>query len=188
MIDGKPDIRPEIEKFTKLKKRGKYFIGLCPIHEEKTPSFYVNEEKQICACWGCGFYGDVIDFIMKLHNFNFKDACRYLGIIPGKPAPIDPAIQRQKKIQKDYEMAISNLYESFCKWARNLHALRIQVERNPGALTEQGAALFAERMGELAAIDFKIDLLLKGDFEDKIFLLRGHRDAHCSGEIRSAAA
>ena len=188
MIYGKPDARTEIEKYTKLKKSGNNLQGLCPLHSEKTPSFFLNEETQTCVCYGCGFRGDVIDFIMLLHKLSFKDALVYLGIKKGKPIQIDPAIARQKKIQKDYETAITNLYESLCEQARSLHKLRIQVEQNPGALTEQGAILFAQHMGELAEIDFKLDTLLKGSFEDKIFLLRGNGDAYRGGEIRPTAA
>jgi hypothetical protein len=125
---------------------------------------------------------------MLLYKLSFKDACKHLSIIPGKPAPIDPAIQRRKKIQKDYEMAIHNLWEKLCERSRALHKLKIKVKNNPGTLTEQGAALFSERMGELAQVDFKLNTLLQGSFEDKIFLLRGKGDAHCGGQFRSAAA
>jgi DNA primase len=187
MIEGKPDIiatmeREEIE----VKRRGRDFW--LKHHGEKTASCKISPENQTFYCFGCGSKGDVIDFIMELHGLSFKDACKYLSIIPGKPAPIDPAIQRRKKIQQEYERAVNNLYESLCQQARHLHSLRIKVEKNPGALTEAGAILFAQRMAELAQVDFKLDTLLKGDFEDKIFLLRGNGDAYCGGEIRSATA
>jgi DNA primase len=181
---NKPDIVHIIEQEGIELKRGK---ALCPFHTERTPSFIVNQKNQTFHCFGCGERGDVIDFKMKLHGLSFKDALVYLGIKSGQPVRVDPAIARQKKIQKDYETVINNLYEKFCQQSRELHKVRIQVKDNPGALTEQGAAYFAGLMGELAEIDFKLDTLIEGSFEDKIFLLKGEQYAYC-GEIKSAAA
>jgi len=182
---NKPDIIATLEREGIEIKRSK---APCPFHSERTPSFIVNADKQTFHCFGCGEHGDVIDFIMKLHKLSFKDALVYLGIKTGEPIRIDPAIARQKKIQKEYEAAIHNLWEKLCERSRALHKIKLKVRRNPGSLSEQGAALFAGRMGELAETDFRLDTLLNGSFEEKIFLLRGERDAHRGGEIGSAAA
>ena len=173
-MQNKPDICRIIEQEGIELKRGK---ALCPFHSEKTPSFVVNKEKQIFHCFGCGEHGDVITFIMKLKGITFKEALVYLGIKSGEPVKVNPAIQREKQIQKEYEQAIYDLYESLCKQSRELHEVRIRVKQNPGALTEQGAVYFARLMGELAEIEFKIDTLLQGDFEDKILLLRSEMNA-----------
>ncbi|PKN39054.1 MAG: hypothetical protein CVU62_02330 [Deltaproteobacteria bacterium HGW-Deltaproteobacteria-2] len=182
-MDNKPDIKHVIEQEGIELKRGK---ALCPFHSEKTPSFMVNRDRQTFHCWGCGESGDVISFIMKLKGITFKDALIYLGIKSGQPVRVDPTIAREKKIQKDYEEAINNLYEKLCQQSRELHKVKIQVKENPGALTEQGAAYFAGLMGALAEIEFKIDLLFKGNFEDKIILLRGERNAF-GREIKQTA-
>jgi len=182
-MENKPDIVHIIEQEGIELKRGK---ALCPFHAEGTPSFMVNRDRQTFHCWGCGEHGDVISFIMKLKDITFKNALVYLGIKSGQPVKVDPAIAWEKKIQKDYETAINNLYENLCQQSRELHKIRIQVKENPGALTEQGAAHFAELMGKLAEIGFKIDTLLKGNFEDNIFLLRGEEYA-CCGEIKQTA-
>lgn len=182
-MGNKPDIIHIIEQEGIELKRGK---ALCPFHAERTPSFMVNRDRQTFHCWGCGEHGDVISFIMKLKGIPFKDAFVYLGIKSGQPVKVDPAIAREKKIQKDYEEAINNLYEKLCQQSRELHKFRIQVKENPGVLTDQGAAYFAEQMGKLAEIDFKLDTLLKGNFEDKIFLLRGEKYAYC-GETKQTA-
>lgn len=184
-MENKPDIVHIIEQEGIELKRGK---ALCPFHSERTPSFIVNSNKQIFHCFGCGEHGDVISFIMKLKNITFKDALVYLGMKNGEPVKVDPAIQREKQFQKDYEKAIHDLYESLCQQSRELHKARIKVKENPGALTEQGAAYFAGLMGELAEIEFKIDILFKGNFEDKIFLLRGNKNAHCREIKQSAVA
>ncbi|OQB44629.1 MAG: DNA primase [bacterium ADurb.Bin157] len=182
-MENKPDIRRIIEQEGIELKRGK---ALCPFHDERTPSFTVNEQKQTFRCWGCGENGDVITFIMKLKGISFPEALIYLGISRGAPVKVNPAIQREKQIQKNYEAAVNNLYENLCQQSRKLHNVRVSVKRNPGALTEQGAACFAEQMGTLAEIEFKIDLLLSGTFEDKIILLRGENNA-CCGTIKHTA-
>ena len=182
-MENKPDIRRIIEQEGIELKRGK---ALCPFHDERTPSFTVNEKWQTFHCWGCGEHGDVISFIMKLKGITFKDALVYLGMKSGRPIKADPAIQREKQIQKDYEKTIHDLYESLCQQSRKLHKVRIKVKESPGALTEQGAAYFAGLMGELAEIEFKIDILLRGGFEDHIFLLRGEQYAF-GREIKQSA-
>jgi DNA primase len=182
-MENKPDIIHIIEQEGIELKRGK---AICPFHAERSPSFMVNQYKQTFHCFGCGEHGDVISFIMKLKGVSFKDALVYLGIKSGQPVKVDPAIAREKKIQKDYETAINNLYEKLCEQSRELHKVRILAKENPGALTEQGAAYFAELMGKLAEIDFKIDTLLRGNFEDNIFLLRGEKYADC-GKIKQTA-
>ncbi|MCS7199274.1 MAG: DNA primase [Caldimicrobium sp.] len=63
-----------ISQYVKLKKVGSNYVGLCPFHQEKTPSFTVSGEKQIFKCFGCGASGDVISFYMKLKNLDFKEA------------------------------------------------------------------------------------------------------------------
>lgn len=65
--------------YVDLKKKGKEYSGLCPFHGEKTPSFTVNENKQIFQCFGCGAGGDVIDFIQEYHGCEFKRAAEILG-------------------------------------------------------------------------------------------------------------
>jgi DNA primase len=149
---SKPDIVHIIEQEGIELKRGK---ALCPFHGERTPSFMVNQKKQTFHCFGCGEHGDVVDFIMKLHGLSFKDALVYLGIKNGQPVRVDPSIARQRKIQHDYETAINNLYEKLCRKSRELYKVKLYVQTNPGALTEQGAAYFAGLMGKLAEIDFK---------------------------------
>lgn len=67
------DIVGEIQKHVTLSKRGQNFVGLCPFHSEKTPSFYVSPLKKIFHCFGCGENGDVITFMMKHENLSFKE-------------------------------------------------------------------------------------------------------------------
>jgi len=78
-IREKTDIVSVISDFVPLKKRGRNFIGLCPFHSEKTPSFTVSQEKQMFHCFGCGEGGNVFTFLMKTNNLEFTDAVQYLA-------------------------------------------------------------------------------------------------------------
>lgn len=78
-IKSRIDIVELISEYISLKKAGKNFLGLCPFHNEKTPSFTVNREKQMYYCFGCGEKGDVFAFLMRLHNTTFPDTLKLLA-------------------------------------------------------------------------------------------------------------
>jgi DNA primase len=78
-IKEQNDIVDVISESVKLKKAGRNYIGLCPFHNEKSPSFSVSSEKQIYKCFGCGEAGNVISYIMKDRNVTFPDAARVLA-------------------------------------------------------------------------------------------------------------
>mgnify|MGYP001293072859 CR=1 FL=1 len=68
-----------VSEYVTLKEKGRSHLGLCPFHQEKTPSFTVSKEKQLYHCFGCGAGGDVISFIMQLENLSFPQALRFLA-------------------------------------------------------------------------------------------------------------
>jgi len=68
-----------IEEYVSLRKRGKNFVGLCPFHNEKTPSFSVSPEKQVYYCFGCGRGGNVFTFLMDYHKIDFHQALELLA-------------------------------------------------------------------------------------------------------------
>jgi len=76
-IKSRVNIVDLISEHVTLKKAGRNFVGLCPFHKEKTPSFSVNPEKQIFYCFGCGEGGDVIAFLMKINDSSFAESARY---------------------------------------------------------------------------------------------------------------
>lgn len=78
-IKEQSDIVDIISETVKLKRSGRNFSGLCPFHNEKSPSFSVSQDKQIYKCFGCGEAGNVITFVMKNKNLPFVDAVKYLG-------------------------------------------------------------------------------------------------------------
>ncbi len=73
------DIVEVVEQFVKLRRRGSNYIGNCPFHNEKTPSFNVNPAKGIFKCFGCGKGGDVVSFIEEYEKFSFVEAIRWLA-------------------------------------------------------------------------------------------------------------
>ena len=73
------DIVDVISQFVQLRKRGKNFIGLCPFHSEKTPSFTVSDEKQIFHCFGCHTGGNVFKFLTEFHKISFVEAVQELA-------------------------------------------------------------------------------------------------------------
>ena len=73
------DIVEIVSSYISLKKSGSNLVGLCPFHNEKTPSFTVSESKQYFHCFGCGEGGDSITFIMKKENLDFLDAIKFLA-------------------------------------------------------------------------------------------------------------
>ena len=75
----KNNIVDVVSPYVKLKKSGNSYIGLCPFHSEKTPSFSVSEQKNIYHCFGCGEGGTAINFIMKMENVSFTEALENLA-------------------------------------------------------------------------------------------------------------
>ena len=82
-IKSRVDIVELVSEYLTLKKAGRNFVGLCPFHQEKTPSFTVNREKQIFYCFGCGEGGNVITFLMKIADKSFPEAIKDLAAKSG---------------------------------------------------------------------------------------------------------
>lgn len=81
------DIEQTISMYVPLKRRGKNLVGLCPFHNEKTPSFTVYPDSQSFYCFGCGAGGEVIGFIRRAENLDFYEAVRYLADKAGLVMP-----------------------------------------------------------------------------------------------------
>lgn len=73
------DIVEVVSDFVSLKRRGANYIGLCPFHNERTPSFSVSRSRGICKCFSCGEGGSAVNFIMKIENIGYYDALKYLA-------------------------------------------------------------------------------------------------------------
>ena len=73
------DIVDVISGYVRLTKKGSTYFGLCPFHNEKTPSFSVSPNKQMYYCFGCGAGGNVITFLMEYENYTFPEALEVLA-------------------------------------------------------------------------------------------------------------
>src|SRR5436190_8336986 len=73
------DIVDIISQYTQLRKAGRNFMGRCPFHEERTPSFSVSQEKGVYHCFGCGKIGNIFTFVMDIDNVSFMDAAKILA-------------------------------------------------------------------------------------------------------------
>lgn len=78
-ILGRLDILDVVGEFVKLKKRGTNYLGLCPFHNEKTPSFTVSPAKEIYKCFGCGKSGNTISFVMEHEKYSYVEALKWLA-------------------------------------------------------------------------------------------------------------
>ncbi len=86
-LNSRLDIVDVVSAYVTLNKRGSNYWGLCPFHHEKTPSFSVNESRQIFHCFGCGKGGGAIRFVMEMENLSFPDAVRKLAERAGMEVP-----------------------------------------------------------------------------------------------------
>ncbi len=94
---NRPSILEVVEQYTELKRAGKEWSGLCPFHSEKSPSFTVNEEKSVWYCFSCAEGGDLIAFVEKIENVDFKGALAHLGLADC-PRPTRREISKRETI------------------------------------------------------------------------------------------
>ena len=109
-VKGKVDIVELFESFgVKLREKGKSFIGLCPWHDDHTPSLSANREKGLYHCFGCGESGDVVDLVEKMKGVGFREALEYLREWVGKVKdPVSLHSSRQCEESEDSTKPISS--------------------------------------------------------------------------------
>ena len=88
-LQDKTDIEQVISSYVNLKRRGKTLVGLCPFHNEKTPSFTVYPDTRSFYCFGCGAGGDVISFVRRIDNLDYIEAVKAVAQMAGMPMPED---------------------------------------------------------------------------------------------------
>ena len=121
-VKQQADIVRVIGEYVRLKKSGANFTGLCPFHQEKTPSFAVHPVKQIYHCFGCGAGGDVFKFVMEMEKSTFPEAIRTVaekcGIAVPKPRERSPEERRENQQRS----ALVEMHrETAAFFARSLH-------------------------------------------------------------------
>jgi len=114
-ITSRTDIIDVIGEFVKLKKRGTNYMGLCPFHNEKSPSFTVSPGKEIYKCFGCGKSGNAIGFLMEHEKMGYPEALRWLANrynITIEETAVSPE-QQQRQLTSDSLFAINQFAQQF---------------------------------------------------------------------------
>lgn len=101
------DIVDLVSRYVGLKRAGKNFTACCPFHSERTPSFYVNPERRSYKCFGCGVYGDGLEFVMRMDGKSFIEAARHLAEMFGVQLPnVHVSAGAAQQSEKDEAFAI----------------------------------------------------------------------------------
>ena len=133
-VVARNDITEVIGQYVQLRHRGRTYTGLCPFHNEKTPSFTVYPDTQSFYCFGCGAGGDVITFIMKIENLDYVEAVKFLAQRVGMEMP-----------ENTYDDSLSKLrmriYEANREAARFFHATLLSQRGQSGLNYLRGRAL-----------------------------------------------
>ncbi|MGL4343769.1 MAG: DNA primase, partial [Cellulosilyticaceae bacterium] len=115
-IREQSDIVSIISDYTHLTQKGNSHFGLCPFHNEKTPSFSVSQDKQMYYCFGCGAGGNVFTFLMQKENMNFVEALQYLGeklhieLVPTELTPEQAATNQRREILLEIHKLTARFY------------------------------------------------------------------------------
>jgi len=114
-VRSRNDIVAVISQYVKLQKRGGNHFGVCPFHNEKTPSFSVSQGKQMYYCFGCGAGGNVITFVMEYENYTFIEAMKYLAERAGISLPLTEETEEQKQ-QNDRKGRLREINKEAAKY------------------------------------------------------------------------
>ncbi len=157
-IKNQLDIVDVISRYVVLKKTGRNFQGLCPFHNEKTPSFVVTPDKQIFKCFGCGEGGDVFTFLMKINNQTFAEVIEEQAANLGIELP-----KFGNKNNLLYKAEKDRLYDAM-EQAQKYFSKNLE--------SNQKALEYLEKRGinEVAISKFSLGLAPKGNFELKNYL------------------
>ena len=114
-IRMKNDIVDVISGYVRLQKKGSSYFGLCPFHNEKSPSFSVSRGKQMYYCFGCGAGGNVFTFLMEYENFTFLEAVKVLADRAGVELP-EMEYSKEAKEKADLKASILEVNKTAAKY------------------------------------------------------------------------
>jgi DNA primase len=160
-------------QYTTLKRRGRKWVGLCPFHTEKTPSFTVDEEKQLYHCFGCGVGGDVFSLLMERENLTFPEALKSLAEkyripLPAQQRVRPEVLKLEEKLFKINELAVGYFKKNLYSTPEGQKALEYLRKRGLSEETAQtlkiGYALnsWTALLDAFKSKDVPISLLEKG--------------------------
>ena len=115
-------------KYTRLRRSGRQYVGLCPLHSETRPSFYVHPERKVFYCFGCGAGGDLFRLVMLAEGYSFSEAVDLVARIPGdrrtRPAVFAGRVtQEAKPIRRRRPAVVLSVFSSRCCPSQKEHAV-----------------------------------------------------------------
>lgn len=128
----KTDIVDLISSYVSLKKRGNTYVGLCPFHNEKTPSFTVYENTQSFYCFGCGAGGDGVSFMRKIENLDYIDAVKVLAQRAGMQMPdegYDDSLSKKRRVILQINRETARFYHNYMMSERGKVGLQYFLNR-----------------------------------------------------------
>ena len=128
-VRSKNDIVDVISDYVKLQRKGSSYFGLCPFHNEKSPSFSVSPGKQMYYCFGCGAGGNVFTFIMEYENYSFVEALKYLADRAGVQLP-EVEYSKEAKAASDFKSMLLEIQ----KKAASFYYYQLKQESGKPAL------------------------------------------------------
>jgi DNA primase len=131
-LKDRADLVRIIEPYAPLKKKGANWMGCCPFHQEKTPSFSVNPSKGFYKCFGCGKGGSAFNFVMEMEGLNFPEAIKRVAEISGipLPEPIDDKKYEQTKKRREEKKEIAEQVIELNRYALEFWENHLQ-DNNP---------------------------------------------------------
>jgi DNA primase len=136
-IRERANIVEVISDFLSLKKAGKNYLGLCPFHSERTPSFTVNEEKGIFHCFGCGAGGNIFNFLMRANHLSFPDAVKELAQRYGIILPTRE-LSEAEKARRDLKAQLFEINEMAAEYYHRLLVSQREGEEGRRYLAQRG--------------------------------------------------
>lgn len=173
------DIVAVIGKYTSLQRKGKEFLGICPFHSEKTPSFTVNPQKQFYHCFGCGVHGDVVKFVSERNNLSYREGAFKLALESNIEIPkySQEEIDAENEIEKIYN--INSLANQFFQKSLNVEAKKylssrslepiVVAEFQIGFAPKEGLKEYLMKQQVSLSDMSKAGLIAKGDRKDHIY-------------------
>lgn len=179
------DVVEVIGEYVQLKKQGSNYIGLCPFHSEKTPSFSVTREKQIFHCFGCGKGGNVVTFLMEMENYSFYEALASLSQRSGIALP-EPGIKKSSSLSEENQNILA-AYE----WLTKLynHILRYTKDGKEGYQYFTNRGINNESIEEFQlgfapnVKDFTTEFLEKKGFHRQLLIKAGLLSNQDDGQV-----
>ncbi len=154
------DIVSVVGEYVRLRKAGVRYVGLCPFHSEKSPSFSVHATHQFYKCFGCGAGGDVLSFVMAVEGFTFFEALRHLAERHGIPMPKrsrlgDEESRLRGAINDMHELAQKSFRAALESPAGGGARDYIRNRGIPPAVAAEFGLGFAERSGQMLVRQFQ---------------------------------